>query len=199
MNFNTNNYKKEQATRISPKFNVGWNEAKVESIEYVEAKNGSGKYQLRVKVYGPPVTVEGFKPFKKADGTEYHGQCGIIQTIYFNPSDDEQFGNIVSRVINPLAKASGVQETLDAATATGVETFDEFVKILNGVFVGEDLPYVYMNFSGQEYVKPNSTYPGYTLNFRNIVTADADRSKLSEGTMKKVVETSSEQEAGSLY
>jgi len=200
VNFKTNDYKKEQATRISPKFNVGWNEAKVEAIESVEAKNGSGKQQLRIKVYGPPVTIEGFKPFKKSNGSEYQGQCGIVQTIYFDLNNDEQFGNIVTRIINPLAKASGVQEKLDAATSEGITTFDEFVKVLNAVLVGDDLPYVYMNFSGQEYVKPGSAYPGYTLNFRNIVSLDADRSKYTEGVMKHVqVETASSQEEGSLY
>ena len=182
MNFNTKDAKQQQ-TRISPKFYVGWNQAKIEDIEIYTAKNGSGKKQLKFRVYGPPITTEGFKPFNKPDGTPYSGQVGIIQTIYMNVDDEATFSNLVNRIIAPLSLASGVKDKVDAINAPDFETF---VAQLKAIFVDESLPYVWMNFSGEEYERPSSPYPGYTLSFRNVAVTEEAKDKFPAGIMKKL-------------
>jgi hypothetical protein len=182
MNFNTKTEKTTQWT--SPKFNVGWNQAKIENISIKTAT--TGKKQLKFQVYGPPITTEGFKPFMKADKvTPYAGQCGLIQTFYFDDTNEEAMSKVISQTINPIAVAFGVKEQLDEITSSGdITSLEKFVDVLNRLFTNEDLPYVWMNFSGSEYEKPGSTYPGYTLSFRNIVKGEPDFTKMPAGIMK---------------
>jgi len=180
MNFSTSNVTSE--VKISPKFNVGWNQCKIEGIDIKEASTGSK--QLKFRVYGPPITVPGFKAFKKADGvTPYHGQIGIVQTSYIKTDNEQQVQDLFRRVINPLAIAFGIKPQVDAISADSLEAF---IAAVTPLFTDESLPYIWMNFNGQEYEKPGSSYPGYTLSFRNITNNEDFKEKTTVGTMKKL-------------
>lgn len=198
MNFSTENYKQEQKQYTGPVFNVGWNKAKIESVEIKTAKTGSKA--LLFKLYGEPITTEGFKPFKKSDGvTLYHGQVGQVKTNYFKPDDEKAVANMMNRVVNPIIKVLGVQSQVDEASASCTD-LESFVTILNTYITNPELPYVNFNLSGEEYKKTNSTYPGIALQFRNIVALDVDTTKFTEGTLKKLpVETEADTSEGSLY
>lgn len=197
MNFNTANYKQEDKKFISPVFQVGFNRAKVENVEIKTASTGSKS--LLFRLYGEPVTIEGFKPFKKADGVSlYHGQVGQVKTNYFKQDDEKAIGMLMQRVINPLTKALGIQSQFDDATATCTD-LESFVALLNTYVTNPELPYVLVNLSGEEYEKIGSAYPGVALQFRNIVSVDADVTKLTEGVLKKLAPKEASADEGSLY
>lgn len=189
MNYGTQAF--QGVVKVSPRFYVGWNKAKVEDVTIVTAKNGSGKKQLKFRVYGEPITTENFKPFLKEDRTTpYHGQSSIVQTVYFDDQNPEAFGRVMTRVIIPLIKALGVQEEVNTATAN-TTTLEGFVDALKPLITNENLPYVWMNFSGQEYEKPGSPYPGYTLSFRSVTNSDEVKEKLEAGVMQKLTTSTS--------
>jgi len=181
--------------KVSPKFYVGWNRAKVESIEVKTAS--TGRKQLLFKVYGEPVKAEGFKPFEKVKGSGnfYHGQCGIVASSYFLPEDKVEVGKIMNKIINPLANAFGVKQQVDEATKN-VETLEQFVTAFSAVVTNAELPYIWMNFNGEEYEKPGSEFPGYKLSFKVVTSDEAVKEKIPAGTMKhlpkKEVESTSE-------
>ena len=182
MSFSTKDVKETTTQRTSPKFNVGYNQAKIESIEIKTSANG--KKQLKFHVYGPPITEDGFKPWLKSDKiTPYHGQCGIVQTNYVDVNDEEAFTKLVQRSIAPLATAFGVKAQIDAINAG---TFEEFVQQIEAIFSNADLPYVWMNFSGEEYERPGSAYPGYSLSLRGVALNEEQKDKYPAGLMKKL-------------
>lgn len=181
--FSTSSY--NGSTKVSPKFNEGWHKAKVESVEIKTAS--TGRKQLLFKVFGEPVTVEGFKAFEKVKGSGdyYHGQCGIVATNYFNAEDKTETGKIMNRVILPLINAFNVKKEVDESTKN-ITTLEQFVTAFSPFITNKDLPYIWMNFNGEEYEKPGSDFPGYKLSFKTITNDETVKDRIPAGTMKKL-------------
>lgn len=190
--FSTNEHK----GKVSPVFFTGWNKCKVESIEVREAK--SGRKQLIFRVYGEPVNQEGFKPWKKQDGTLYEGQCGTIVTSYFKDTEPGEVAPLMNKVIKPMLTAYGVKTVFDSRVNSDT-TFSEFVEVLNELLTGNELPYVWMNFNGEEYERPGKDRPGVKLYFKAITNDEKYKENIPAGELKKITLPTETSVEGNLY
>ena len=185
------------AKKIGPRFYVGINQCKVEKIEI--KKSSTARVRLIFHLFGPKITQEGFKAWEKEKGSGeyYEGQCGSVVTSWFDPSSKEEVGKVWTRTIFPMLKCAGVYEAFGQLVNENT-SLEDTVGVLSNLLVNDEVPFVYMNFGGEEYERPGKDFPGYNLFFRGFASDEAASKKLTVGTMKKLTtqEESTAQQVG---